>query len=282
VALPRSFAINPGDRHRVGFPAEECTMRVFVVMSLAVLTITFGGAASAGKRLPTNKEKIIGAWKLTRTTVLFANEYVFTFTSDGHFTVDIPDALEIVKGNYEVDGDTLKVTPTSVDGEPKQKADTVTVKIKSLSAKEVEVEVKEKDKIEGGRFVRVAIPSGAKQVAELDKKKIQGFWEHIGTELDGILGKKYGDWGIVEFKGDHVILIMGAEKKETKFILNATRKLKAIQFNGANDQNLFAYELEGDRLRLCQAAVGQFPEAFKTKGVGGSRIEEFKRVKKGQ
>jgi hypothetical protein len=44
----------------------------------------------------------------------------------------------------------------------------------------------------------------------------------------------------------------------------------------------FAYELDGDRLRLCQAAAGQFPKEFKTKGISGSRIEEFKRVKKGQ
>ena len=90
-------------------------------------------------------------------------------------------------------------------------------------------------------------------------------------------------WGTVEFKGDSFIAQTGGGKKEeVNFILNATKKLKAIQFNSDKDLNLFAYELEGDRLRLCQAGAGQFPEEFKTKGLSGNRIEEFKRVKKGQ
>ena len=87
-------------------------------------------------------------------------------------------------------------------------------------------------------------------------------------------------WGTVEFKGDN--FIEQTEKRESNFILNATRKLKAIQFNGENDFGLFADELEGDRLRLCQAGAGEFPEEFKTKGIIGNRIEEFKRVKKGR
>jgi uncharacterized protein (TIGR03067 family) len=248
------------------------------------LTITFGGAVSAGKKTPTNKEKIVGTWKTAKGTALelLFFEPIFTFTSDGKFSVDNPNAFELVKGNYEVDGDTLKVTPTLVRGEPKFKGDTVIVKIKSLSDKEIVVEAKWKDKTETGHFARVAIPAGAKETADRDMKKLQGAWEHVGTETDGKLVKGKNGWGTVEFKDDKLIMQMGDKKEEVNFLLNATRKLKAIQFNSDKDLNLFAYELEGDRLRLCQAAAGQFPEEFKTKGIMGCRIEEFKRVKKGQ
>jgi len=257
-------------------------MRFVVITSLMVITIIFGGAAWAGKKAPTNKEKIIGAWKLTKTTAMVFDEYVVTFTDDGKFTVDNQSAFELVKGNYEVDGDTLKVTPTLVRGEPEQKRDTVTVKITSLSDKEIVVEAKREDKMETGHFAMVTIPAGAKETADLDKKKLQGTWEHVGTESDGKLVKEKDGSGTVEFKGDNVIEQMGTKKREQNFILNATRKLKAIQFNSENELDLFAYELDGDRLRLCQAAAGQFPKEFKTKGIRGSRIEEFKRVKKGQ
>jgi uncharacterized protein (TIGR03066 family) len=259
-------------------------MRTLAIMALIVLTITVGGAVSAGKKTPTNKEKIVGTWKVTKGTALelMFFEPVFTFTNDGKFTVDNPSAFELVKGTYEVDGDTLKVTPTLLRGDPKYKADTVVVKIKSLSDKDIVVEAKWNDKTESGQFARVAIPASAKEIAELDKKKLQGTWEHVGTETDGKLVKGKDGWGTVEFKGDNFIMQLGEKKEAVNFLLNATRKLKAIQFNSDKDLNLFAYELEGDRLRLCQASAGQFPEEFKTKGIMGCRIEEFKRVKKGQ
>ena len=171
-------------------------MRIVLVTLLLVLTVTFGGAVSAGKKTPTNKEKIVGTWKVTKGTALelMFFEPVFTFTNDGKFTVDNPSAFELVKGTYEVDGDTLKVTPTLVRGDPKFRADTVIVKIKSLSNKEIVVEAKWKENTESGRFARVAIPAGAKEIAELDKKKLQGAWEHVGTETDGKLVKGKDGW----------------------------------------------------------------------------------------
>jgi hypothetical protein len=79
--------MNLGDHHRGGFPAEDCTMRFVVVTALMALTIIFGGSVSAGKKTPTNQEKIIGAWKLTKTTALVGSTFVFTFTNDGKFTL---------------------------------------------------------------------------------------------------------------------------------------------------------------------------------------------------
>jgi uncharacterized protein (TIGR03066 family) len=257
-------------------------MRIVVAMALLVLTVTFGGAVSAGRKTPTNKEKIIGAWKLTKTTAVNFEEPVFTFTADGKFTVDIQNAFEIAKGNYEVDGDTLKITPTVVMGDPKVEKATVTVKIKSLSDKEIVVEAKWPDKLETGHFAKLAIPAGATETAKKDKERLQGKWEYVGTEIDGKLGKEKDSWGIIEFKGEILIVGVGGMKEETKFLLNATRKLKAIQIYSDKDLNLSAYELDGDRLRICRTGVGHFPEEFKTKGSKGNRIDEFKRARKGQ
>ena len=70
------------------------------------------------------------------------------------------------------------------------------------------------------------------------------------------------------------------EREYGVFTLSATRKLKSLQFrfsNGEGLANLFAYELDGDRLRLCRSPGQAFPEEFKTGGTK-NRIEEFKRV----
>ena len=103
-------------------------MRIVFAAALIALSITFGGAVSAGKKAPTNKETIIGTWKLTETTALVGSEFVFTFTNDGKFTVGNENYFELAKGRYAIDGDTLKMTPTLVWNEPKQKWESFSIR----------------------------------------------------------------------------------------------------------------------------------------------------------
>jgi uncharacterized protein (TIGR03067 family) len=270
------FLITRGDGRRGGLCTEECTMRILAVMLL--MAITLGGPVSAGKKPATNKEKILGPWKLTS---LF-NTSVFTFTTDGKFTMERDHVLDLARGNYEMNGDTLKITATFArDGAGLDQGDSLSWKIKSISDKDLVVEIKNKAKTESFQLARVPLPAGAKEIADSDRKKLQGTWEHVGTETDGKLVKDKDSGGTTVFKGDKFVLQSAGEKREGTFLLNANRKLKAIQlnFNDVGNFSTFAYELDGDTLRICQGPNGSFPTEFKTKGTN-NRFEEFKRVKK--
>jgi uncharacterized protein (TIGR03067 family) len=252
-------------------------MRVLVFTLMLAAANTLGGAVSAGKKTPVNKETIIGVWKATVPDNKDRLELgVFTFRPDGKFALERDHFLDLPKGTYAVDEGTLKFTVTyAADGAPLEKGPWP-VKLQSFSEKEFVLELQ--DPNERIHFARVAIPQGAWQAVEEDRKRLQGKWEYVGTETDGKLVKDKESGQTLTFQGEK-ILQEGAEEYGI-LTLSANRKFKAIQFrfiNGEGLANLGAYELKGDTLRICRDPERAFPVEFKTKGTK-NYIEEFKRV----
>jgi len=142
-------------------------MRVFVFTLLIIASITLDGAVSAGKKTPTNKEKIIGIWKWS---VIF-NDNIVTFTDDGKFTMEREHVLDLANGTYEVDGDMLTITASFArDGAGMDKGDSASFKIKSISEKEMVLSAQREAKTETLQFARVPLRAGAKEIVDLDKK----------------------------------------------------------------------------------------------------------------
>jgi uncharacterized protein (TIGR03066 family) len=258
-----------------------CIMRVPILTVLLAITITLGGAVWAGKKTPTNKDKMIGTWKATKADKKDRVEFgVFTFRDDGKFTLERAHFLDLAKGTYTVDGDALKFTVTyAVDGAPMDEGPWP-VKVKSLSDKEIVLELKGEGSTALVHFARVPIPEGAWQAVEQDRQKLQGSWEHVRSEEAGKVVKDKEFAATMTFKGEKVVVT--AEKEYGIFTLSANRKFKAIQFRWSNGQglaNLGAYQLDGDKLRICRDPDRGFPAEFKTEGTQ-NRIDEFKRVKK--
>jgi len=261
-------------------------MRVLGFTLMMAATITLGGAVSAGKKTPTNKERIIGTWKATRADRKDEIEFGdFTFKHDGKFTLEREHFLDLATGTYEVDGDALEITVTyGADGSPLYKG-LFPAKLKSFSEKEIVLEFKDDGQDDGKTAIfhlaRVPVPEGAWPAVEEDRKKLQGSWEYVRTEKDGKFVKDEESAGAFTFKGEKVL--EDGRKEYGIFTLSAKRKLKAIQFrflNGKGIANLGAYELDGDTLRICRSLERVFPAEFKTKGTK-NYIEEFKRVTKG-
>src|SRR4029079_13951973 len=165
---------------------EKCTMRVLGFTLMMAATITLGGAVSAGKKTPTNKERIIGTWKATGTDRKDEIEFGdFTFKHDGKFTLERDHLLGLAKGTYEVDGDALKITVTyGADGSRLNKG-LFPAKLKSISEKEIVLEFNDDGKTAIFHLARVPVPEGAWQAVEEDRKKLQGSWEYVRTEKDG-------------------------------------------------------------------------------------------------
>jgi uncharacterized protein (TIGR03067 family) len=253
-------------------------MRTLVLTGLMAVTICLTVEVSAGKKPPASKEKTVGTWKAMQTEKDERSEFgVFTFHDDGRFAFERDNFLDMAKGTFTVDGDVLKIMVTdAVDGSPLVKGEWP-AKTKSISEKGIVFELKVRDQVIVIDLARMPIPVGAWQGIERDRKNLQGTWEYVGSEEDG---KPFKDkeFDKLTFKGEK-ILIRG-EQEYGIFTLSANRKLKALQFrftNGMGLANLFAYELDGNKLRICHAADRVFPEDFKTQGTK-RRIDEFKRV----
>lgn len=257
----------------------------WVIAGLCV-TVVAGGlgtgpAGSAGNKTPTNKEMIIGAWKATLADKKDRVEFgVFTFRDDGKFTLERDHFLDLLKGAYTVEADALKLTVTyAADGGPLDEG-AWPVKVKVFSAKEIVLELKGENRTALVQLVKMSIPEGVWKAVEEDRKKLQGSWVHVRSEEAGKVVKDKEFPGMMTFKEEKV-QVTGA-KEFGIFTVSANRKLKAIQFRWSNGQglaNLGAYELNGDRLRICRGPDGVFPEEFKTQGTK-NRIDEFKRVEK--
>lgn len=257
-------------------------MRIFALTLLMAVTISLGGAVSAGKKTPTTKEKFLGTWTATFADKKHVAELgTFTFRDDGKFTLEREHFLDLAKGTYAVEGDAFKITVAyAVDGAPMVKGPWWPTKIKSVSEKEIVLEIQDKANTVPIHLTRVPVPEGALQRIEQDRKKLQGSWEYVRTEKDGKLFKEKGSAGTLTFKGEKIL--EAGTKEYGIFTLSATRKLKAIQFRFSNGEGLAvlgAYELDGDTLRICRDRERAFPAEFKTKGTT-STIDEFKRVTK--
>jgi uncharacterized protein (TIGR03067 family) len=243
------------------------------------VTIPVTGTLSAGKKTPTDREKFIGTWKATVTSKDDRIELgVFTFRDDGKFTLEREDFLDLAKGTYTAESGVFKVTVTdAVEGASLARGPWP-VKAKSVSLKEIILELSEKDRTVLIQLARIPVPEGAWQAIERDRQNLQGTWEYVRTERDGKLVNDKDAPRSMTFKGEKIQV--AGEKEYGIFTLSANRKLKAIQFrfsNGMGLANIFAYELDGDKLRICEPDR-DFPEEFKTKGTK-NRIDEFKRGK---
>jgi uncharacterized protein (TIGR03066 family) len=110
---------------------------------------------SADKKPQPNKDKIVGEWKLTKTSSSDTEPVgsINAFSKDGKYTyTDKAGNVGIAKGTYEVNGDTLTIKVTVVQG--KREDQTKSAKIKSLTDKEMVLEAKSGEMTETMHFSR--------------------------------------------------------------------------------------------------------------------------------
>lgn len=236
------------------------------------------------KGTPTSKKSIVGTWKKAQNEDNLWRGIkgdTYTFREDGRFIVDRDFFLEVANGTYTVNADLLTITATStILGEVPLFKIHIAAKIKSMSENEIVLELEEKNHAILAKFVRIPIPVGAWQAIEQDSKRLQGTWEYVVSEKDGKPFKEKSYTKPIVINGDKIQAL--GEKEYGKITLRANRKLKSIQFrftNGIGTAVLYAYELEGNRLRICGAGGQVFPEEFKTKGTK-NQIDEYRRVTK--
>jgi uncharacterized protein (TIGR03066 family) len=134
---------------------RENIMRVLgLTLSMAVAVI-LSGTVSAEKKGATNKEKIVGSWKLVKTSTSDTKSVGSTieFTKDGKFSVRDKVGNAGVAGTYEVDSDKLKVKIRDELGKGSEKEYTVT--IKTITDKEMVQEKKMDGRTQTAEFTRV-------------------------------------------------------------------------------------------------------------------------------
>lgn len=254
-------------------------MRFLVFMLLITVAANISGRASAVKETQTSGSQVVGAWKASADANGERTEVgVFVFRPDGRFALERDHFLDLVKGTYAADSKALKLTATeAADGAPLDKGPWP-LKTRSISGKEIVLELAGEGRTAVIRLTRLPIPEAALQAIEQDRKKLQGTWKHVGTEQNGKPVNDKEAPTSMTFLGEKVR--HPGESEYGIFTLSATRKLKSFQArfsNGEGLANLFAYELDGDRLRLCRSPGQAFPQEFKTEGTK-NRIEEYKRV----
>jgi uncharacterized protein (TIGR03066 family) len=151
---------------------EKLMKRILaLVVSLAVLVVSVDGV-SADKKPQPNKEKVIGAWKMTKTTWSDTEAVggTYEFSKDGKINyTDKAGTVGVAKGTYEVDGDTLKMRMTTFKGE---KADNkTTTRIKSLMDKEMVLAWQKNDRTYTMHFTKVKQPRSAPAELSLDSMR---------------------------------------------------------------------------------------------------------------
>jgi uncharacterized protein (TIGR03066 family) len=124
--------------------------------------VFLSGAMSAQKDGPTNKEKIVGTWKLVKASSPNAIDVkavggTYEFTKEGKFSVADKDGNNggVSKATYEVEGDKLKIKFKLTIGLDKEVDRTLTLTIKTLTDKEMVLEEKKDDKTRTAEFKRV-------------------------------------------------------------------------------------------------------------------------------
>jgi uncharacterized protein (TIGR03066 family) len=137
------------------FPLEKRMRRIFaLVVPMALLVVSVEGVSADEKPQP-NKEKVIGEWKMTKTTWTDTEAIggTYEFSKDGKLSyTDKADNAVMAKGTYEVDGDTLKLM-TTLQGEKTER--TITAKIKSLTDMEMVLDWKKNDMTYTMHFTKV-------------------------------------------------------------------------------------------------------------------------------
>ena len=124
-------------------------------------------------------------------------------------------------------------------------------------------------------FISLAVPSAMQaQEAKTDRDNIQGVWEVATAEQEG---KDFGEF-VKEvspkwiFNGTKYTFKAGPNSEDGKFKLDTTGKLCAIDLiitegKDKGKYQLGIYQLDGNNLKMCFAAVGtpDRPAAFATK-----------------
>ena len=130
-------------------------MRILGLTLAMVVVVTLSGAVSAEKKGPANKEKIVGTWRLVKTTTSDTKAVGSTieYTKDGKFSVTDKDGNAGLGGTYEVDGEKLKMKMRDELGKGSEKEHTVT--IKTITDKEMVQEKKMGDKTHTAELMRV-------------------------------------------------------------------------------------------------------------------------------
>jgi uncharacterized protein (TIGR03067 family) len=119
--------------------------------------------------------------------------------------------------------------------------------------------------------------------AELDK--FQGTWQLVSAETDG--KKAPADLVAkirVVIRGNkHTVLIKGVDSpaKEIPFKIDPTKKPKTVDDQLADSKQIHGiYELDGDTLKSCVAAIGkERPTEFAATPGTGHTLRVFKRIK---
>jgi uncharacterized protein (TIGR03066 family) len=109
---------------------------------MAVVVI-LSGTVSAEKKGPTNKEKIVGIWKVVKASSdTKAVGTTYEFTKEGKFSVTDKDGSNggVSKATYEVDGDKLKIKYKLTIALDKEVDRALTLTIKTLTDKEMVLE----------------------------------------------------------------------------------------------------------------------------------------------
>jgi uncharacterized protein (TIGR03067 family) len=189
------------------------------------------------------------------------------------------DTLEdgrVIRGIYELDGDTLR---SCVGGIGKQRPTEFTAKAGSGQTLRI--------------FRRVRAGDGApKEGAAKDeavakeRKAMAGTWKFASLELDGEKAPEafFKDAAVV-IQGDRFTLTGAEATYRGTFTLDPTHKPKTIDFTfteGPEKGNvsLGIYEFDGDGLRVCLGLTGKpRPTAFVSKKDSGHVLEVLKRAK---
>jgi uncharacterized protein (TIGR03067 family) len=128
-------------------------------------------------------------------------------------------------------------------------------------------------------------PAGDAKADAVKKElaKLEGTWQLVSAETDG---KKAPDEQVkqikVVIKGDHHTVWFGdkALAKNVRFQIDPTQKPKTVDDTLDDGRMIHGiYELNGDTLRSCVAAVGKDrPTEFAAKAGSGHTLRVFQRV----
>jgi uncharacterized protein (TIGR03067 family) len=118
-----------------------------------------------------------------------------------------------------------------------------------------------------------------------DTRALQGRWEIVSADFEGILGTvAYRRGTVIVVEADTLYFTDGFAKSQgSKFKLDAKAKPKSIDTR--NDKGMRKtgitgiYELDGDTLKLCLNLAGKRPKEFKTSAGDQTNLMILKRQK---
>ena len=230
-----------------------------------------------GKKMP---DKFFKEFRL----VLKGPQYTFhegDMASQGTYSVDVskkpkqidikisegPDKDKTMLGIYELEGDTYRLclNPTGKD-RPTEFAS------KPGSGHILEVLQREKD-----------APKDKGDAVEKEMAKLAGTWQLVSAETDGekVPDERAKQIRVVIAKGKHTVYFKDKAIAEgVAFRIDPTKTPKEVEDTLKDGQKILGiYELDGDTLRSCVAAVGkERPTRFSGATGSGCTLRVFKRV----